>query len=540
MTNTTMLNLPNSRAVRWVEHVVSMALASLALIRTVRILKTQGVDGLVKVAIGSLLGAAKSLPGAKDLVDGVVDGVIDAEIEKIRKSMLGEGDANVQTSLPKEGRDSKELARIGTELYEKEKATSGKRWAGIYHSLEDTPLSQLQGHMWKTYHNTNGLYPSVFKNSLRKMEAETISMTLSTLSPTPETVGLLTSGGSESILIAVHTYRELARERGIQFPEIIGCLTAHGALDKGCHYFGIKLIKLKADAKQQLNAKDVEKAITPNTIAVYASAPTFPHGIIDPIEELSALAQRTKIGLHVDNCLGGFYLCFLQRAGRLTERQWDFSLPGVTTISVDLHKYGFAPKGNSVLAFKNPELRRLSYVPVESLVLYITPTLQGSRPGASIAGAWATLMYMGESRYKAAALQLQSTLDRVQKEITDNFPELYLIVKPDCAIVAFGSDSLNIFAVSSQMEGRGWSTFSCQGPPCMSFCVGECHTREVVDTWMNDLRDSVDFVKENPNMKVEGSAGVYGAAGALPTEIMGEIMKRYVDVTLSLPKSRAI
>ena len=171
-------------------------------------------------------------------------------------------------------------------------------------------------------------------------------------------VGLLTSGGTESILIAIFAYRQLAYDRGIGSPEIVGCYTAHPALDKACHYFGLKLVKVKAEqATQQLRAAAVAAAMTPNTIAIYASAPTFPHGVVDPIPELAGLARARDVGLHVDNCLGGFYLSFLQKAG------------------VFPHAFDFQVRRPSARSRPEPfSLSKMSYSLAHSLLLYLFPT----------------------------------------------------------------------------------------------------------------------------------------------------------------------
>lgn len=270
-------------------------------------------------------------------------------------------------------------------------------------------------------------------------------------------VGLLSSGGTESILLAVLTYREQGRAKGIEEPEILAGISAHPALTKACHYFGVTLTKLPlCPITLKLLPETVEKALSRNTVAVYASAPTFTHGIVDPIEDLGTLAEKRGVGLHVDNCLGGFLLSYLSKAGVFT-RPWDFRVKGVTTISCDLHKcvpfyafrlmdngrvrktvsirehvrvgswsrYGHTSKGVSVIAFRTAELRRMSYVPsVDGCEgLYVTPTLQGSRAGGTIAQAWATVCISGElsisfSRRSLESITLKQRRMRVSVDVS--------------------------------------------------------------------------------------------------------------------------
>ena len=190
--------------------------------------------------------------------------------------------------------------------------------------------------------------------------------------------GLLASGGTEAVLLAALAYREQGRKRGITRPQIVCGVSAHPAIVKACSYFGIELVKVALDpTTMRLTARNVRPFLTRRTVAIYASAPCFSFGAVDEIEELGKLAKSRGVGLHVDCCLGGVLLSFMQREG-LFKPPWDFVVPGVTTISVDLHKYGYASKGASVTAFRDPALRRLTYVPSADGCegLYVTPTLQ--------------------------------------------------------------------------------------------------------------------------------------------------------------------
>ncbi len=227
-----------------------------------------------------------------------------------------------------------------------------KKWGGIYHPTgrageAGASLEELQSSVSNEFMSTNALYGGLWP-SIQKFEREIVAMTLSMLNGGEEAVGLLTSGGTESILLPILGYREWGKLKGINEPEVICGSTAHPALAKACFYFGLKLVVTPVDpVTQRIVTESVLAAITTNTVAIYASAPNFPNGRVDPIVELSELAVRHSLGLHVDNCLGGFYLSYAQAEGLLQDIRWDFRVPGVTSISVDVHKYGMQLKARS-------------------------------------------------------------------------------------------------------------------------------------------------------------------------------------------------
>lgn len=363
-------------------------------------------------------------------------------------------------------------------------------------------------------------------------------MCVSLLHGGEEACGLLTSGGTESILLAILGYRELAKSRGIENPEVICCSSAHPALDKACHYFGLKLRKTQADPKTYtLDLKAVTPLINSNTIAIYASAPSFPHGTVDDIEAIAKVTKKHNIGLHVDNCLGGFYLSGLQATG-IFKRKFDFAVDGVTSISIDIHKYGYAPKGASVVVFSTKELRRMTIHPVtDGLTLYVTPTLQGSRGGGVIAAAWATMMYYGADGYISSATKLHELKTKVEKEI-EKIPGIRLGVTSDLAVIPIMSDDFDIYSLSTLMEKRGWSVFTSQNPPMMQLCYGEQHYR-VIDSWIQDLKECAEYIRSNPNVEVVGEAAVYGAAKVLPDEILGDVLKSYIEVKMKVKPLQA-
>ncbi|CAK9115604.1 Sphingosine-1-phosphate lyase 1 (S1PL) (SP-lyase 1) (SPL) (SPL 1) (Sphingosine-1-phosphate aldolase) [Durusdinium trenchii] len=515
---------------RKVEHVVF----AWAVFKLVKFVRKAGLQGLVKELLSIVIKGARTVPG----LSGVVNEELGKEVAKIEAKMLGDGDVDANLELPATGMGSGEILEQARALCKRDDFETGKKWAGIYHEVASgTELEDLQCDMYKMFNNANNLYPGIFK-SCRKFEAEIVQMCVEMLNGSPEACGLLTSGGTESILLAILAYREMAYERGIERPAIVCCSNAHGALDKACHYFGLDIIKVDADPQTfRLEAKQVEAALTSDTIAVYASAPSFPFGTVDPIEDIAKVTKKHNLGLHVDNCLGGFYLSGLQKAG-LFDRKFDFAVDGVTTISVDIHKYGFAPKGASVVCFSEPYLRRLTVHPVTTgLTLYVTPTLQGSRGGGVVAAAWATMMYFGEEGYVSYAKRFDDLKRKVEVAVS-KIPGLRLAIKSDLSIIPIASDDYDIYAVSTLLEQKGWSSFTSQNPPLMQFCVGEQHFR-VIDDFLRDLEDCAAQVRKNPGIKVEGDAAVYGAAKLLPDEVLGDVMKSYIEVKMKVKRAAA-
>jgi sphinganine-1-phosphate aldolase len=462
-----------------------------------------------------------------------VGALVEAETAKtlarIEDFVLGsEADPDAHRELPAKGMAYFELMEKMRKMKSGERRIEeGKAFGGIYHAV-GADLDELQGKAWALFSSSNALYPGIFR-AVRKMEAEIVAMTVKLLGGGDDACGALTSGGTESILLAILAYREQAKaERGVTAPEVIACATCHSALDKACHYFGVKLVKLAPDDTYRLPTAAVKRAINRNTIAIYASAPTFPHGVIDPIEDLAALAQAHGVGLHVDNCLGGFLLSFLAKAGAMA-KPFDFSVPGVTSISVDIHKYGFASKGASVVLYSSKELRRHQYTIITDWAggLYCTPTIQGSRSGANIAQAWATLLYMGSEGYERAAREVLAVTTQLKDGISA-IPGLRLMTDADACILPFTSDVFNIYTCVDKMAEKGWDVPSLMRPAGAHICVGE-RTGAIAEAWLSDLAACAAECMEAPGAVSDGLGGIYGMAGSLPDGEVTTIMKSYLD-----------
>jgi len=261
------------------------------------------------------------------------------------------------------------------------------------------------------------------------------------------------------------------------------------------------------------------------------SAPSFPHGTIDPIEELSELARENDIGFHTDACLGGFILPWAAKLG-YDIPPFDFRLPGVTSISVDTHKYGYAAKGSSVILYRSLELRRYQFYTTTDWPggLYLSPTFAGSRPGALSATAWAAMLSIGEEGYKKIAQKILETGAKIKKGIAE-IPELYILGDPLWDI-AFSSETVDIYKIMDYMGEKKWSLNGLQMPPAVHICLTHRHSQAgLAEKFIEDLKSAVEWVKANPDKETEGVGRLYGMSANIPVKgVMDAFMKRYLDL----------
>ncbi len=436
------------------------------------------------------------------------------------------------SKLPQEGCGREEILREIEKLKSVEEARwkDGKVSGAVYHG--DNAHIDFLNRVYALQSQSNPLHADIWP-STTKFEAEIVAMTAHMLGAeaSNEICGTVTSGGTESILAAMKTYRDWAREtKGITAPEMIAPTTAHAAFDKAAQYFGIRLIRIPVGPDFRADVTATRDAITPNTIVLIGSAPPFPHGIVDPIAELSELAREHGIGFHTDGCLGGFLLPWAERLGYPVPR-FDFRLPGVTSISADTHKYGYAAKGTSVILYREAELRHFQYYLTTDWPggLYFSPTLAGSRPGALSAACWAAMVTIGEKGYLRAAQAILETAAQIKQDIRE-IPELQIIGDP-LFVIAFRSDKFDIFQVMEYMTRKNWGLNGLHLPPAAHLCVTLRHTQPgVAARFVADLKEAVAFVKEHP----EASAGVgpvYGMASVV--ELRGMVtglLNMYMDL----------
>jgi glutamate/tyrosine decarboxylase-like PLP-dependent enzyme len=347
--------------------------------------------------------------------------------------------------------------------------------------------------------------------------------------------GVLTSGGTESLMNPLLVYREWGRERGITNPNIVMPVSAHPAFNKGAHYFGIELRRATLTDAYVADMESVASLIDENTVALIGSAGTYPHGLIDPIAELSALALERSINLHVDGCLGGFVLAWGEDLGYPVP-VFDFRLPGVTSMSADTHKYGFGLKGSSVLLYRTPELRRLQYFiqPGWPGGLYTSPGMSGSRSGGIIAAAWASMVSLGREGYLAIAGDIFRTAAELVQAV-QALPELTVLGEPffNVAFTTTAESGLDIYLVNDYMASKRWRLNGLQLPPAVHFCVTRPNTQPgVVERFAADLADGVAYARERV-----GTAARSGAlyAGTMTDQQAEAGMAWWLDATQALP-----
>ncbi|KDO81829.1 hypothetical protein CISIN_1g009181mg [Citrus sinensis] len=372
--------------------------------------------GFKQTFVAFFMSSIKLVPGVNKYIEAEKQKVVDKMQSGVKSKREG-----WWTELPRAG--------LGVGVIEKLKEEKGKDvvWQGKCSGTVYIGGSEAEGHFslineaCSMFAHTNPLHLDIFQ-SVARFEAEVIAMTAALLGNKEkasggQVCGNMTSGGTESILLAVKSSRDYMRnKRGITRPEMIIPVSAHSAYDKAAQYFNIKLWRVPVDKEFRADVKAIKKYINRNTVLIVGSAPGFPHGIIDPIQELGELALSHGTCLHVDLCLGGFVLPFAKKLGYPIP-PFDFSVQGVTSISVDVHKYGLAPKGTSVVLYRNREIRKHQFVAVTewSGGLYVSPTVAGSRPGGLIAGAWAALMSLGQEGYLENTKAIMEVSESIQK-----------------------------------------------------------------------------------------------------------------------------
>ncbi len=375
-----------------------------------------------------------------------------------------------------------------------------------------------------------------------KFESEIIAMVAKLLhgeavkehNPQDDVCGTITSGGTESIYQGVYIHREWGREeKGILQPEIVVPSTIHPAFQKAGHYLGVKVVAVPVDGNFEADVAAMRAKITPNTIALAGSAGNYPYGVIDPLEKLSDLALEHHIGMHVDGCLGGFILPWIEKLGYDIPK-FDFRLPGVTTMSCDTHKYGYALKGTSTLLVRNHKLLRYQFFSMGDFPggLYISPTLQGSRSGGLSAATWAAMVLIGEEGYLKAARLIMDTADKIRQGIA-GIPEIKIAGKSTFVIGMF-SDVVDMYHVNDYLITKGWRMNGCQNPPGFHFCITLPNTSPgVAEAFIEDLRAAVAYAK-NPAEPYPASGALYGLAGLAGGQaILKEGMLDFLEATFN-------
>lgn len=430
--------------------------------------------------------------------------------------------------LPKHGLSRDELfARMKSYRDHDMPWRDGRTWAYVYDAGPEA--ERVIDEAYVAFLGENALDPTVFP-SLRRFENEILAIARDHLSGGPEVVGSFTSGGTESCLLAVKTARDFARAtRGIEKPEMVLPTTAHAAFQKAAHYFGVEPKLVPADPTTfRADVAAMRAAIGPNTILLVGSAPSYAHGVIDPIADLGRLALEKGLLFHVDACIGGWVLPYFRRLGAEVA-PFDFSVPGVSSMSMDLHKYAFAAKGASVVLYRDKELRKHQIFTCATWSGYtmINPTMQSTKSGGPLAGAWAALHFLGDDGYLDRARRMLEATRRIAAGI-ETIPGLRLLARPESTLVAFTSDEVSVFHVIDEMKTRRWYVqpqLAFQGSKENIHLSITPASLEHVDAFLADLRASVEAARALPKGQLAASL-MDALASVDPSQLDGETLSR--------------
>ena len=368
----------------------------------------------------------------------------------------------------------------------------GKTAVYVFNAGED--VSQVQKEAYTMYMSENGLGPLAFP-SLKQMEDEVISMGLGLLHGPEGAAGNITSGGTDSINMAVKAARDFGRQvKGIKGTcNIVAPWSAHPAFDKAAKMMELEIRRVPVGDDLKADVAAMAEAIDGNTIMLVGSAPCFPYGLIDPIEALGKLAEEKDVWLHVDACVGGYIAPFVRMNGGDIP-PFDFEVPGVKSMSADLHKYGYCAKGASTVLYRSEELRNYMIFDCDNWPggRMVTPTLAGTRPGGAIAAAWAVMNFLGVEGYRAKHKLVTDAREKIEAGVKKL--GFHILGAPQLGIVAFGHDEVDPMAVWGKMFERGWFTSVSTEPKGLHLMLSPFHA-QVADTYLADIEWALGEVK---------------------------------------------
>lgn len=494
-------------------------------------LKILGLYTLLKIGYDNLgigkyytLWMIKSIP--------IIKGKIQEKIDKVRNdiktdlnSTIKELDLNLH--IPKIGIEPAEVVEQIKELNQIVPfETNQGRVSGCVYS-NSKKIDYIFENVFPLLERSNPLHPDIFPG-VRKMEAEVVNMCGNFLkSPNPQ-AGSFTSGGTESILLAMRCYKKMAQKKGLK-GEIVLANSAHAAYWKAAEYFDMAVIEIDT-LDEELSVEMVETTITPKTTVVICSAPSFNYGLVDDISGIANFCSQKNIYLHVDMCLGGFLIPFLD------DIKCDFEIEGITSISLDTHKYGYGPKGGSVILYRNKELlKKHCFVKEDwSGGIYGTSNLSGSRSGSVIGLTWATMMSTGMKGYNNEAKRIRRLTLKLRNAI-DLMQELYVKGKPDINIVAIGSDEFSIYLLCDRLKEAGWCLNILQNPASFHFCITSIHTDDMIDDFIRDIIKFTNEIMVIDNRADLQTASIYGTTQKVnDPEIIDDVVREYICCLMEL------
>ncbi len=379
----------------------------------------------------------------------------------------------------------------------------GRVFAYVFNAGQEA--EELVKEAYAMYMSENALDPTTFPSTLQ-LEREVVRMTAGLMQGDERVVGNVTTGGTESIILAVKTARDWFRANRpeVKEPEIVLSQTAHAAFHKAAHYLDLKKVVVPFDSETfQADVAAMRAAINDNTILLVASAPNYSHGIVDPVPEIAALAQEQDLLCHVDACIGGFQLAFMRQLG-YDVPEFDFAVPSVTSISIDPHKYGYSAKGSSIVLYRDKALRRHQIYANLSTTAYsiINPTILSTKSGGPLAATWAVMRYFGQEGYRQIVGEVTEAARRIMEGI-NAMPELVIEGEPDMCIFSMSSESINVFQLADVMKRKGWylqPQFSkASSRPNIHLTVSHANVSQV-EQFLGDLELSVAETKELPQL----------------------------------------
>jgi glutamate/tyrosine decarboxylase-like PLP-dependent enzyme len=363
---------------------------------------------------------------------------------------------------------------------------AGRLFGLVYPSGRED-IEQLIHAVYERYLFSNALNPLRFA-AQASMEREVIAMAgdLVHRGATEHHGGAMTSGGTESILMSMLVNRERARAKGVERPQILAPLSAHPAYAKAAHYFDMEFVPIPLDGSYRADIAQARQLMTDRTCVVVASAYSYPHGIMDPVEDLAALAHEHGVGCHVDACIGGFVLPFMEMLGRDVP-PWDFRVQGVTEISMDVHKYGYVPKGASVVLHRDDDWLwyQTFFYDQWGSGLYATPAIAGARAAAPIVAAWAVMKHLGVEGYKEIVSELLATVSYFREGMAA-IGGIEIVGEPIGPLLALRSDTVDLYAVADVLDERGWHLNRNTEPYGLHLMLSPAH-RDVIDELLGDL-----------------------------------------------------
>lgn len=375
---------------------------------------------------------------------------------------------------------------------------SGRVWSYVYYLNDE--VENVAKNAYMQFLSENGLDVTAFP-SLQNMENEIVGMCRDLLRGDENVCGSFTSGGTESLLLAIKSARDYAKKHKpeIEHPEMIIPETVHSSFFKGANYFGVKTVIIPVEDDYRVDPVKINNAITSNTILICASAPNYAFGVVDPITEIGKLAKENDILFHVDGCIGAFILSFHRLNGQ-DVTDFDFSVDGVTSISMDLHKYAYTPKGASVILYRNEAIRKFQYFVCNDWTGYtvVNPTILSSKSGGPIAAAWAVLNYIGENKYKQIAHETMNAANQLVQGIKD-IEDIELMGNTESSMICFRPKNFNVYALADELKEKNWIVNLQFGrgeiPPNIHLTVTYNQVK-LVSEFLSDLKECVLKLKK--------------------------------------------